>query len=466
MIFNKRFIPLILAAGFISSSAFAQSAKTNTAEQEAARVEIKQLTQRIQELAKKLGPDSGVQIHIIDAEDGGKTIERHVIRQGGPDSGLHMTSPRSAQEGPALTPEQKAIMAQIGKKHDEIKALSKKLGPDLRANINLTITDVKSEMQSIESLRKTLGATVPKWHGDSNKHIQRIDVQTRAGLGIVMAPHSAAGVKLAAVSPNSAAQKAGLKAGDIITAINGKKLSAKEAAGLEQARAALGKPKLGESVKIAYSRAGKAGSVTVKAASIAPEMIINRDSRMAPRQNQAFTFATRWNGLHMADMNEQLGRYFGVNSGVLVLSPKSEFATLQAGDVLTKIDGKPVNRSRDVMAAMKGKKAGDKFDVEVMRDRKPVRLSLTAPKTRAFNLPPMPPPPPAPPAPPAVPKKGGIAPPPPPAPPAPPRIAFFASDDHFTALELSTDGMIRQNFDSGLLEVEGVEIRMLPVSEQ
>jgi PDZ domain len=395
MILNKRFIPLILAAGFISSSAFAQSAKTNTAEQEAARAEIKQLTQRIQELAKKLGPDSGVQIHIIDGNGDGKTVERHVIRQGGPDAGPRWST------------------AETGGKQIE--------------------------------LRRT-GAP-------------------RVGLGIVMAPHSTAGVKLAAVSPNSAAQNAGLKAGDIITAINGKKLSGKEAAGLEQARAALGTPKLGETVKIGYTRAGKAGSVSVKAANIAPEMIISRDTRGAPRAPQNFTFATRWNGLHMADMNEQLGRYFGVSNGVLVLSPKSEFAALQAGDVLTKIDGKPVNTSRDVMAALRGKAEGSKFEAEVLRERKNQKLTLTAPKTRAFNLPPMPPPPPAPPAPPAPPKKGSVVPPAPPAPPAPPRVAFFSSDDSFTALELSTDGIITQDFESGMLEIEGEDIQIITVSE-
>ena len=34
----------------------------------------------------------------------------------------------------------------------------------------------------------------------------------------------------------------------------------------------------------------------------------------------------------MADLNPQLGRYFGISSGVLILSSNKGFAGLQAGD--------------------------------------------------------------------------------------------------------------------------------------
>ena len=42
----------------------------------------------------------------------------------------------------------------------------------------------------------------------------------------------------------------------------------------------------------------------------------------------------------MAELNPQLGRYFGASAGVLVLSPKADFPQLQAGDVIVKVDGK------------------------------------------------------------------------------------------------------------------------------
>ena len=44
--------------------------------------------------------------------------------------------------------------------------------------------------------------------------------------------------------------------------------------------------------------------------------------------------AFRWNGLNLASVDAQLGRYFGTDRGVLVLSAGADLAGLQAGDVI------------------------------------------------------------------------------------------------------------------------------------
>jgi hypothetical protein len=135
-------------------------------------------------------------------------------------------------------------------------------------------------------------------------------------------------------------------------------------------------------------------SATLKAAKIEPQMIVNRETRgpMPGGAPRAFAFATRWSGMNLAELNPQLGRYFGANAGVLVLSPKTEFPQLQAGDVITKVDGKAVVRSRDVLEAMRGRKEGEKVALSILRDRKPQSVSISMPK-----MPPMPPMPPGPP---------------------------------------------------------------------
>src|SRR3546814_6262145 len=51
----------------------------------------------------------------------------------------------------------------------------------------------------------------------------------------------------------------------------------------------------------------------------------------------ALMSAFRWNGLNLATVDKQLGRYFGTDHGVLVLS-NGELAGLQAGDVIQRID--------------------------------------------------------------------------------------------------------------------------------
>jgi len=327
----KNLIPLILAAGFLSTTVFGQAPKVSAEEQKAARAEIEQLSKRIQELSKKFGPDDQMQITIIetkrDSETG--TVERSV------------TTTAPAGKGP-------------GRVED-------KRGP---------------------------------------KRIEMYPAGPRIGLGVVMAPNSGNGVKIAAVSPKGPAKDAGLLAGDVITSINGKSITTKDQAGVDQARAALANLKEGQTVKLAYTRSGKTANATLKAGKIEPQMIVNRETRTTgPGGNKApsFTYATRWQGLNMAELNPQLGRYFGTNSGVLVLSPKAEFPQLQAGDVITKVNGKPVGKSRDVLQAMHGKKEGEKVTLDILRDRKPQPVSISMPK-----MPPMPPMPPLPPGPPRV----------------------------------------------------------------
>lgn len=348
MFTNKNLFPLILAAGFISTSAFAQAAPAPTAEQKAARAEIETLTNRIEELAKKLDGNTKVQVTVVEksADGESRTVERRII------------SSAPGANGPQWTED--------------------KRGP-------------RAEM------RHHAGAP-------------------RVGLGIVMGPNAdAAGVKVAAVSPKGPAKAAGLQAGDVITSIDGKAVSGKDQAGLKQARAALANLKEGQSVKIGYVRAGKNAAATLKAAKIEPEMVVDREvRRMGPGPAPEMAYATRWHGLQMAEINPQLGRYFGAGSGVLVLSPKKEFPQLQAGDVITKVDGRPVANARDVLINMRGRKEGEKINIEILRDRKAQTISVTAPKPQPMNAPrpPMPPPPPA-----------------PPAPPAPPRTALFLDDD-------------------------------------
>ena len=117
--------------------------------------------------------------------------------------------------------------------------------------------------------------------------------------------------------------------------------------------------------------------------------------------------AFRWNGLNLASVDAQLGRYFGTDTGVLVLSTGPVLGQLQAGDVIRRVDGKAVTTPRAVMDALRDKPADSTVAVEYLRDRVSASLQLKVPKTMSFPaMPPMPPVPPAPPHPP----KAGAAP--------------------------------------------------------
>ncbi|GGD43638.1 PDZ domain-containing protein [Pseudoxanthomonas indica] len=132
-----------------------------------------------------------------------------------------------------------------------------------------------------------------------------------------------------------------------------------------------------------------------------------------PRLAEAF----RWNGLNLSSIDPQLGRYFGTDSGVLVLSTGEDLANLQAGDVIKRVDGKPVNTPREVMESLRGRPADSSVKVEYLRDRKTASAMVKIPRAMPLRIP-VPPAPPAPPAAPAAPAAPPAAMAAPPAPPA------------------------------------------------
>jgi membrane-associated protease RseP (regulator of RpoE activity) len=284
----------------------------------------------------------------------------------------------------------------------------------------------------------------------------------RPVIGVVLSPDDVAGVRISGVTPGSGSAKAGLKPGDRIVMIDGSQLQGSSGTlRMRNAQKLLSRLETGSPIRIGYVRGGKPASVAVTpqvdqtvyfvrdngsllradgnvrmsrddagrlqisadrldntlAPGVAPEIrreIIRIGPGIACKGNDcdmpALMSAFRWNGLNLATIDKQLGRYFGTDHGVLVLS-NGELSGLQAGDVIQRIDGKAVASPREAMAAMGNKPGGTTVSIDYLRDRKAGKAQVTVPKLAPLPLPPAPPPPPAPPA---APK-----PPPPPAPPAP-----------------------------------------------
>jgi len=296
----------------------------------------------------------------------------------------------------------------------------------------------------------------------------------RPVLGVILEPDGGAGVRIAAVTPESGAAKAGLRSGDRITAIEGKPLAGSDAnARLADARARLRALDAKTPLALGYVRDGRNASVKVTPGtgdhlimlhnsdgdfefSGAPSMHIGPDGEfrgearvvqfapggVAPQIRREIiredlcdddadcrmpllAEAFRWNGLNLASVDRNLGHYFGTDRGVLVLSIPEGMGGLQPGDVLQKVDGKVVNTPREVMAAAHARAPGSAVPVEYLRDRKVLSTKVTLPERAVLRLPPPPPPvppvPPAPPAPPSAPHADAMpAPFAAPAPPSPP----------------------------------------------
>ncbi|WP_368561688.1 PDZ domain-containing protein [Pseudoxanthomonas sp. UTMC 1351] len=293
-------------------------------------------------------------------------------------------------------------------------------------------------------------------------HIER-RIETRPILGVLLAPDKD-GVRITGVTPDSGAAKAGLKAGDQLLKVDGKGITgANDGARLASARLALAQLKAGTPATITYRRGGRVQDTKVTPEPGRPAMMIARADApgqhphtrtLVMRDDQGqpmlledmlpltdlhmgiapgiqaelrrikdlrgcrgddcrlpmLTEAFRWEGLNLASVDKQLGRYFGAESGVLVLSNGAELEGLQAGDVIRKIEGKPVASPREVMAALRGKPEESRVKVEFLRDRQTRTADVRLPKTLPIRVPL----PPAPPLPPSAPR-----------PPSPP-MAFLA----------------------------------------
>jgi C-terminal processing protease CtpA/Prc len=215
------------------------------------------------------------------------------------------------------------------------------------------------------------------------------------------------GVNILGVSPGSAADDAGLRAGDVITAVNGESMTADD--GAEANRKLLDFMEAveeGDKLSVEYIRDGNVGKVEVE-----PRIMSLQEYRLpgktekfafrmppgAPGEKHEFhfvapLFGSSWGDMELVELNKDLGRYFGTDSGLLVVSaPKSEALKLQAGDVIQSIDGREPTSVGHAMRILSSYQAGEKLELKIMRDKRGQKLDITMPDDRTSMLAPRPP---------------------------------------------------------------------------
>lgn len=316
------------------------------------------------------------------------------------------------------------------------------------AEIARAQAELRVAQEELERLSQRIGVLAQKAAAGAIERAYNAPPFARAAVGIVMAPDED-GVRLAAVTPGSPAAKAGLRGGDRLVRINGKEVGTGEAS-LDQARALIGELEEGDKVRIAYRRGDSTAEVELRAAMLpglawmhergplvpgdlpgfdgalpmlAPRVEIER-AMIAPFAACGedgcdfgwFSHALRWRGLRLAEVDARLGRYFGVERGVLVLKAEGkELARLEPGDVILAIEETSVRTPTDAMRVLGEAAAGKQVEIAVQRDHRQTSVALTVPKPARWQD--LVPPPPAPPAPPAPPRS--VRPPEPPTAPAP-----------------------------------------------
>ena len=224
----------------------------------------------------------------------------------------------------------------------------------------------------------------------------RIGVTIGAGNG----DQAVEGVLVDGVTPGSAADDAGMRAGDIITAINDESLSA---ASSNEANQRLLDFMLGaeesDEFKLEYLRNGNSGSVVVSPRRVemrafrwAPDgqsMHVERFPGVgdAPQVLQGFrmNFGFPWAGsslgsMELVELNAGLGKYFGTDTGLLVVNaPKADGLALLDGDVIQSIDGREPKDVRHAMRILSSYQGGETLQLGIMRNKKKRTLEIEIP---------------------------------------------------------------------------------------
>ena len=190
------------------------------------------------------------------------------------------------------------------------------------------------------------------------------------------------GVEITRVGPDSPADKAGLKAGDVVLQYNGIKVE-----GLEQLSHLVRETPVGHEAKLDIVRNGVPQTVTVKIGQHpqVPGFPDGFGFRLPDVPRVFMGLRSPMLGVEAETIEGQLAQYFGVNDGVLVHSVMkgsvAEKAGIKAGDVILRVDSAKVATPGDITGRLHSAR-GKSVPVTLMRDHKETTLTVDLPQAR------------------------------------------------------------------------------------
>jgi serine protease Do len=191
------------------------------------------------------------------------------------------------------------------------------------------------------------------------------------------------GVLIESVEADSPAERAGLKANDIVVEFDGERVrSTRQFARLVQETVP------GRSVPLAATRDGQRVTLTVQPRESGSAFRFDRLDDLVTRVKPVpapkvgtfpFTFFSAGQlGVSVSELSSQLAEYFGTKDGVLVTSVNDNSLAskigVKAGDVITSLDGGTINDTADLRRRAQRLEASDEFTLGIVRDRKPMTL--------------------------------------------------------------------------------------------
>ena len=174
------------------------------------------------------------------------------------------------------------------------------------------------------------------------------------------------GALVGEVTPKSPSEKAGMKTGDVITAVNGKKIS-----DARELRLMIGSMAPGTKVQIEVNREGQSKIFNVELAEMPPGEA-EQGAETSPEESAQPEKATVFGGVAVADITDDIRTALNLSKdvkGAVIAeidadSPAAK-AGLREGDVIQEVNKQPVRNAKDLVAISKKLKPNEKILIRV-----------------------------------------------------------------------------------------------------
>lgn len=268
---------------------------------------------------------------------------------------------------------------------------------------NEATAEQEAAEEELERARELMESSVAAWAEAIDRLWTDWAPRQRAVLGVLVGSQSEDGLEVAGVTPAGGAEDAGVRADDVIVEINGKRLTGRRWP-LVTLNRELEKVSPGDPVTVVISRDGDSESFEVVTSSydaqtgiegrialadalgpswwgrVGPVIVDDHIGVGGPNLRPGRFLFDAPDGLRLVDIGADLGDYFGVDGGVLVLNTPAG-SELKPGDILRRINGADIASAAEAYGLLWRRPTanGEAEDAEIEVRRKNRTLKVAMP---------------------------------------------------------------------------------------